>query len=93
MQEDNAQGPPFPTTSLVFKDSENRRGFWRGQCTNSLVAHSLPDFLFCPWAHGKFSLVPILPYGFLGNLSPCFFPEAQEHWTLEVFFGAVRDTG
>jgi len=40
-----------------------------------------------------FSVVPILPHGFLGNPSTFFFffPGAQEHWTLEVFFSAVCD--
>lgn len=95
------QGPHFlPHLWFSKIQKTKKRGFWRSQCISPLVAHALPDFLFCPWAHEKFfdgfSVVPILLHGLFGNPSTVFFfffPEAQEHWTLEVFFGVVCDTG
>lgn len=70
---------------------------------NSLVAHSLSELLFCPWARGTFcnhdavifcgahptSWLPWKPINFFFFS----FSGAQEHWTLEVFFSAVCEAG
>lgn len=85
---------PISHHIFCFQKTNKKRGFWSSQCINSLVAHSLPNFLFCPRAHGEFLQprhsgflwYPSDHVASLETINLFFFSGSQEHWTLEVFF-------